>query len=100
MAAYCLFDNLQVHDPAKLEEYKKSVFPIVEKYQGKYVVVGGNTEVIEGVWDVKYLVMLEFPSLDHARKWYHSPDYAELKKLRLSAVEGKALIIEGIQDLE
>ena len=42
MSAYCLFDNVEVNNPSKLEEYKSKVLPIVEKYLGKYVVLGAG----------------------------------------------------------
>ncbi|MDN5214764.1 DUF1330 domain-containing protein [Fulvivirgaceae bacterium BMA12] len=96
MSAYCLFDNLTVKDPEKLEMYKSQVLSIVEKYQGKYVVLGGETEVVEGAWKPTYLVMIEFPSLALAKEWYHSEDYKALKALRLSATDSSAVIIQGL----
>jgi uncharacterized protein (DUF1330 family) len=96
MSAYCLFDNLVVKDGAKLEEYKTKVIPVVEKYQGKYVVLGGNTQVVEGDWKPVYLVMIEFPNLQLAQGWYYSQEYKELKALRLSATESNGAILEDI----
>jgi uncharacterized protein (DUF1330 family) len=52
--------------------------------------------VVEGDWTPSFLVMIEFPSLDTAKKWYHSSDYAELKALRMSAVECNGVVIEGL----
>ncbi len=96
MSAYCLFDNLTVKDPEKLEMYKNQVAPVVEKYQGKYVVLGGDTEVVEGSWEPTYLVMIEFPSKALAKAWYHSEDYKALKALRLTATDSSAVIIQGL----
>ncbi len=96
MSAYCLFDNLEVHDPEKLEEYKSKVLPVVEKYHGKYVVLGGKTEVVEGRWQPVHLVMIEFPDVELARQWYYSEEYRELKALRLSAVVSNGAIVEGL----
>lgn len=55
--AYCLFDNVQITDPAKLEAYKVNVFKIVEKFGGRYVVAGGRLKKIEGSWSPHFLVM-------------------------------------------
>ena len=96
MSAYCLFDNVAVNNPAKLEEYKNKVLPVVEKYGGKYVLLGGNTEVVEGQWKPVYPVMIEFPDVELAKKWYYSEDYKALKALRLSAVTSNAVIMEGL----
>lgn len=96
MSAYCIFDNLVVKDGAKLEEYKTKVVPVVEKYGGKYLVLGGDTLVVEGNWKPVYLVMIEFPSLELAKGWYYSEEYRALKALRLSATESNGAILEGI----
>lgn len=96
MAAYCLFDNLDVVDGRKLEEYKARVAPVVQRYGGRYVVLGGRVDLMEGHWRPTYPVMIEFPSLERAREWYTSDEYRELKALRLSAVTSNAVFIEGL----
>ena len=96
MVGYCLFDNLEVLDAAKLEEYKAKVFPLVERYGGRYVVLGGTVDVMEGQWRPTFPVMIEFPSIDRAHQWYASEEYKDLKALRLSAVRSSAVFIEGL----
>ena len=98
MSAYCFWDNITVSDPAKLEEYKERVAPIVEQHGGRYVVVGGRFEVVEGAPSLTYPVIIRFPSMDAARRWYTSDEYAELKALRKSASTANAVFIEGIDD--
>ena len=96
MSAYCFFDNLEVTDAAKLEEYKNRVAPVVEKYAGRYIVLGGKMDVVEGDWQPVFPVIIEFPSLEQAHRWYDSDEYRELKALRLSAVRSNAVFIEGL----
>ncbi|HET8799254.1 MAG TPA: DUF1330 domain-containing protein [Thermoanaerobaculia bacterium] len=96
MAAYCLFDNLEVVDAGKLEEYKNRVAPVVAQYGGRYVVLGGNVDLVEGDWRPAFPVMIEFPDLARARQWYASDEYRELKALRLSAVRSNAVFLEGL----
>ncbi len=96
MAAYCLFDNLEVTDPAKLEEYKVRVAPVVADYGGRYVVMGGRMETVEGSWSPTFPVMIEFPNLDQALKWYNSDQYRDLKALRHQAVRCNAVFMEGV----
>lgn len=96
MSAYCLFDNLEVIDAEKMEDYKQRVRPVVEQYGGRYVVIGGAMERMEGSWQPAFPVMIEFPSLDQARRWYDSPEYRDLKALRLSAVRSNAVFMEGL----
>lgn len=96
MSAYCLFDNLEVNDISKLEEYKALVAPVVQQYGGRYVVLGGKVELVEGTWKPSFPVMIEFPTLEQAHRWYHSEEYRELKALRLSAGRFNAVFIEGL----
>ena len=99
MSAYCFFDNLEVTDPAKLEEYKSLVAPVVGEYGGRYIVVGGKMDIVEGDWQPTFPVILEFPSLEQAYGWYDSDVYRELKALRLSAVRSNAVFIDGSEPL-
>jgi len=96
MSAYCFFDNLEVMDSGKLQEYKSRVAPIVEKYGGRYIVLGGKMDVVEGDWRPTYPVIIEFPTLEHAHRWYGSDEYRGLKRIRLSAVRSNAVFIEGV----
>lgn len=93
MAAYCLFDNLEVVDSRKMEEYKARVARVVQQYGGRYLVRGGNVELVEGQWRPSFPVMIEFSSLERAREWYASEEYKELKALRLSAVRSNAVFM-------
>jgi uncharacterized protein (DUF1330 family) len=42
-------------------------------------------------------VLIEFPSLKQAHRWYNSEEYRELKELRLAATRGYAVFIEGAE---
>jgi uncharacterized protein (DUF1330 family) len=64
MAAYCFFDVREVIDPTKLERYRSGVLATVEQYGGRYVVLGGKCDGIEGTWRPVYPVLIRFPSLD------------------------------------
>lgn len=96
MPAYCLFDNLEVTDPASLDTYKERVAPLVERHGGRYVVLGGRPECMEGDWRPQFLVMIEFPDLERAHQWYRSPEYEEVKLLRLAAGRYNAVFVEGL----
>jgi uncharacterized protein (DUF1330 family) len=94
MSAYVIAD-IEVTDPAAYEEYRKQVLPVVTKYGGKFIVRGGKIDPKEGGWAPKRMVMVEFPSLAQAQKWYDSPEYAPLIKLRQKASKGKLILVEG-----
>ena len=94
MSAYVIAE-IEVTDPAGYEDYRKQVLPVVTKYGGRFVVRGGKVESKEGGWAPKRIVVVEFPSLAQAQKWYDSPEYAPLVKLRQKASKGKLIIVEG-----
>lgn len=94
MPAY-VFGEIEVTDPATYEEYRKQVLAVVTKYGGRFIVRGGQVEGLEGGWAPKRFVALEFPSMDQARKWYRSPEYAPLIELRHKASRGKLILVEG-----
>jgi uncharacterized protein (DUF1330 family) len=95
MAAYVIAE-IDITDSKAYEEYRTKVPAVIAKYGGRYIVRGGKVESLEGGWEPKRLAILEFPSLDQARKFYRSDDYAPLIKLRQRASRGKLLIVEGV----
>jgi len=94
MAAY-LMGEIEVTDPAVYEDYRKQVLAVVTKYGGRFIVRGGQVETLEGGWAPKRFVALEFPSMDQARSFYRSPEYAPLIALRQKASRGKLILVEG-----
>jgi uncharacterized protein (DUF1330 family) len=94
MAAYVI-GEIDVTDPAVYDDYRKQVLATVTKYGGRFIVRGGKVEPLEGGWAPKRIVALEFPSMEQAQKWYRSPEYAPLIKLRQKAARGKLLLVEG-----
>jgi uncharacterized protein (DUF1330 family) len=98
MAAYCFFDVVEITDPEALEEYRRQVQGTFERHGGRYLLVGGDLEAVEGDWWPTFPVLIEFPGLEHARRWYDSDEYRELKRLRLSATRGHAVFMEGLPE--
>jgi uncharacterized protein (DUF1330 family) len=93
MSAYVIAE-IEVTDPAAYEDYRKQVPGVVEKYKGKFIVRGGKIESMEGGWSPKRMVVVEFPSMDEALKFYRSPEYRPLIALRQCASKGKLIIVE------
>jgi uncharacterized protein (DUF1330 family) len=94
MAAYVI-GEIEVMDPAAYQEYGKQVLATIQKFGGKFVVRGGKAEPLEGAAP-KRIVVLEFPSLEQAKSWYHSADYAPLIKMRQKASRGRLIVVEGV----
>jgi uncharacterized protein (DUF1330 family) len=95
MAAYVIAD-IDVKDPDRYAEYRRMVPPTIAKYGGRFLARGGAVESLEGPWQPKRTVILEFPSVDRARAWWDSPEYAPAKALRRATSEGSLVLLEGI----
>ena len=95
MVAYVLND-MEITDPALFEEYKKLSPATVAQYGGRFLARGGRTETLEGDWSPKRLVILEFPSVEQARAWADSPEYAPAKRLRQRAAKSNLIVVEGV----
>ena len=95
MPAYYIAD-VDVHDPEEYEAYRQGVPASLEPYGGRFVVRGGAFEVLEGDWTPTRLVVLEFPSVERARAWYESEEYAPLLALRQRVATSRAMVVEGL----
>lgn len=96
MAAYLIADIANIHDTAAYDEYRKHTPGVIQQYGGKFVVRGGRTDSLEGGWNPGRVVVVEFPDLAAARRFYDSPEYQKILPLRLRASNGRAILVEGI----
>ena len=94
MSVYIIVD-LDVTDPEKFAKYREQVAPLIEAYDGKYIVRGGEHEVLEGGWNPNRLVVLEFESAAAAKKFWESDDYAPVKKMRHESAQSNVVLVEG-----
>ncbi len=95
MSAYVIVE-IDIVDPAGYEEYKKLAGATVEKCGGKYIVRGGKTEVLEGDWQPKRIVVLQFDSMQRAKDWLHCEEYREPRKMRHHTARTNMILVEGV----
>ena len=94
MTAYVVVD-IDVKDPEAYKQYVARAPASVEAHGGKYLARAGRTERLEGDWLPTRLVILQFDSIERARAWLDSPDYAPVKKLRHQSASTNMVVIEG-----
>ncbi len=94
MSAYIVV-QVEVTEPAGYDEYKKMVPVSLAAYGGKFVVRGGACETLEGSWQPKRLVVLEFPSVAKAKQWWASDEYHDAKALRQRTAKTEMIVVEG-----
>lgn len=95
MPAYVLVE-ITINDPAAYEVYKKLTPASIAAYDGKFVVRGGKSESLEGGWQPERMVVVEFPSIERAKEWWHSDAYSAAKAIRQRSAFTKMLVIEGV----
>lgn len=94
MPAYFIVD-LEVTDPEGFAEYRQQVPATIAQYGGRYLVRGGATETLEGTWQPKRVVILEFPTVEQAKRWYDSEEYRAPKALRFRTAKANLILVEG-----
>jgi uncharacterized protein (DUF1330 family) len=94
MTAYVIVD-IEVTDSEGYKEYAKMAPEAVKSYGGKYLARGGQNETLEGNWQAKRLVILEFASVERAKAWLNSDEYAPALALRRKYAKSNMVVIEG-----
>jgi len=95
MSAYIVVD-CEVSDPVRYETYKKLAQSAIAKHGGRYLVRGGEASVLEGGWQPRRIVVLEFPSTSAIRRFYSSPEYKAARAARDGAARMNMITVEGV----
>jgi uncharacterized protein (DUF1330 family) len=96
LAAYVIVD-VEVQDPDAYREYQQQTPDTLLPYGGKFVVRGGRVETLEGQWQPKRVVMLEFPTVDQAKAWHASEAYQAIIPIRQRNARTNFLtVVEGV----
>jgi uncharacterized protein (DUF1330 family) len=93
VSAYVIVE-VEVRDQARYSEYGVLAEASVTRHGGRFVIRGGPSEVLEGDWSPR-MVVLEFESLDAVRNWYHSDDYQACLPMRLESAKSRMIAVDG-----
>lgn len=86
---------MEITDPHRFEEYKLLSPATVKAYGGKFLARGGEVNTLEGDWQPRRLVILEFPDRAQAQAWLNSPEYAPARRLRQLSANSRMVVIDG-----
>ena len=95
MAAYVLAE-IEITNPEGYKEYTTHVPATIAKYGGRFLARGGAARALEGDWPQQRRVLIEFPSVEAAQRWYDSPEYEKPKAMRIANSKGRLLLLEGV----
>ena len=95
MAGYVIVHD-EVQDQAVFAEFLERVAATVEAHGGRYLVRGGAVEVMDGDWTPDRIVVIEFDSVDQAKAWLTSPEYTEIKEIRMKSASASLIVVEGV----
>lgn len=95
MPAYVIVDA-DVHDMDAYQAYLAASPGAIAAGGGRFIARGGETVTLEGAWHPRRVVVLEFESLEAARRWYDSEQYQAAKGLREGIADLKMIAVQGI----
>ena len=96
MSAYLIVIDTEVSGPDVLSEYAERMTAATREYGGKYLVRGGDIEILGGDVTPRRVTVIEFGDSDQARALLKSDLFAELSKVRNTAARGNTMIVEGV----
>lgn len=94
MSVYTIIE-IKIDDKEMYGEYVKKVKPIIEKYNGRYLVRGGKIIPLFGNWNPERIIVIEFPSHEDIKRCFGSEEYKMIAGFRENSTTNKSIIVEG-----
>lgn len=83
---------------AAVKRYAELTGPAIKQFGGRFIVSNTQPVVVEGAWSSNRISIVEFPSMEDAKNWYDSPEYAEARALTPTTFNGRMLMfVEGVK---
>ena len=95
MPAYAVAHMRQVSMGPAVVEYLQRIDATLAPFGGRFIVHGGEVEILEGSWP-GFLIVIEFPDRDRASAWYNSAAYQEIVTLRTDNSESEVVMVDGV----
>ena len=90
-----IIGQITITDPKKYQRYALETESIIKKFGGRYLVRGGTQIIAEGAPQGTRDVVVEFDTIEKAKEFYNSQEYAEIIDIRKENSTGYILMVEG-----
>jgi uncharacterized protein (DUF1330 family) len=97
LAAF-LISDVSVKNAEAFQTYRTRAADSIVKYGGQYLARGGDVQALEGTWSPLTIIIVEFPSVELARTWYRSSEYALALDVRDAALSRNLILVDGISE--
>ena len=87
--------NIRINSDQEYKRYLDRSEEIFSRYRGTYLAVDNKPRVMEGNWEYTRAVLIRFDSQEDFDAWYHSAEYQEILRHRLSASHCDSILMEG-----
>ena len=84
-----------INDRDEFDKYRAGVHEVLQKYQGEIIVSNEDVDVLEGEWPYTKTVVVRFPSVEQAKRWYNSEEYQEVVQHRFKAAVTNLILVDG-----
>ncbi|CDX23183.1 conserved hypothetical protein [Mesorhizobium sp. ORS 3324] len=96
MTAYAIAHMRHVTPGPWIVEYLEKIDATLAPFGGRFLVHGGEVEVVENSWP-GYAIVIEFPDRQHVRDWYNSPAYRAILNLRTDNSQSDVVFVDGVE---
>jgi uncharacterized protein (DUF1330 family) len=96
MPAYVIAEVREAWDAEALQEYRRRNTDAVAAHGGRFLIRGGEHELLEGDWHTQRIVLIEFPDREAAHAWWTSDEYEAIKPIRRGASTTNVIVVDGV----
>ena len=96
MAAYVIYNLLEVTDQDAIDEYRSKVGAVMADFGGRVVARDTEPRVLKGEWSGLRQLIIEFPDMDALERWHNSDEYRPLLEMRRGAARGNVITVNGV----
>ncbi len=96
--SYYFIAHIKIRDFNEYQKYLDGAEEVFKKFNGRYLVLDDKPEILEGAWDYTRTVVIRFRIKKDFNSWYHSTEYQDILKHRLSASECNTILAKGLSE--